>query len=149
MINFNHVWYVVHWNQEDCKTQLTLELTHEKSCRILDTLVLEALRGVNIKEIEKNLPKTSDVFLSDDVKTACSVLADGIIVGLYEYLAPMKASAVSLTLLVFAPTPFPLICLVCVWKCRNFMKMDESKCLFYAFYSFNFFFCSIFEMAFL
>ncbi|GMP90361.1 hypothetical protein CsSME_00041529 [Camellia sinensis var. sinensis] len=79
--------------KEDCKTQLTLELTHEKSCRILDTLVLEALRGVNIKEIEKNLPKTSDVFLSDDVKTACSVLADGIIVGLYEYLAPMKASA--------------------------------------------------------
>ncbi|KAF5930584.1 hypothetical protein HYC85_031457 [Camellia sinensis] len=79
--------------KEDCKTQLTLELTHEKSCRILDTLVLEALRGVNIKELEKNLPKTSDVFLSDDVKTACSVLADGIIVGLYEYLAPMKASA--------------------------------------------------------
>ncbi|CAL5424942.1 unnamed protein product [Camellia sinensis] len=79
--------------KEDCKTQLTLELTHEKSCRILDTLVLEALWGVNIKEIEKNLPKTSDVFLSDDVKTACSVLADGIIVGLYEYLAPMKASA--------------------------------------------------------
>ncbi|XP_028100976.1 uncharacterized protein LOC114300298 isoform X2 [Camellia sinensis] len=79
--------------KEDCKTQLTLELTHEKSCRILDTLVLEALRGVNIKELEKNLPKTSDVFLSDDIKTACSVLADGIIVGLYEYLAPMKASA--------------------------------------------------------
>ncbi|XP_028083030.1 uncharacterized protein LOC114284330 isoform X2 [Camellia sinensis] len=75
--------------------QLTLELTHEKSCRILDTLVLEALRGVNIKELEKNLPKTSDVFLSDDVKTACSVLADSIIVGLYEYLAPMKASACS------------------------------------------------------
>ncbi|XP_028054472.1 uncharacterized protein LOC114258693 [Camellia sinensis] len=65
--------------KEDCKTQLTLELTHEKSCHILDTLVLEALRGVNIKELEKNLPKTSDVFLSDDVKTACSVLADGII----------------------------------------------------------------------
>ncbi|GMP88350.1 hypothetical protein CsSME_00040378 [Camellia sinensis var. sinensis] len=79
--------------KEDCKMQLTLELTTEKSYRILDSLVLEALGGVDIQLLRNCLPNTADdVFLAEDVTFACSVLADGLFVGLYE-LAAMKASA--------------------------------------------------------
>ncbi|XP_028125348.1 uncharacterized protein LOC114322277 isoform X2 [Camellia sinensis] len=79
--------------EEDCKMQLTLELTTEKSYRILDSLVLEALGGVDIQLLRNCLPNTADdVFLAEDVTFACSVLADGLFVGLYE-LAAMKASA--------------------------------------------------------
>ncbi|GMP88347.1 hypothetical protein CsSME_00040376 [Camellia sinensis var. sinensis] len=79
--------------QEDCKMQLTLELTTEKSYRILDSLVLEALGGVDIQLLRNCLPNTADdVFLAEDVTFACSVLADGLFIGLYE-LAAMKASA--------------------------------------------------------
>ncbi|CAL5427215.1 unnamed protein product [Camellia sinensis] len=74
---------------EDIASALEVFRNYDKPLKI----VKQALRGVNIKDLEKNLPKTSDVFLSDNVKTTCSVLADGIIVGLYEYLAPLKASA--------------------------------------------------------
>ncbi|KAF5931199.1 hypothetical protein HYC85_032072 [Camellia sinensis] len=79
--------------KEDCKMQLTLELTTEKSYHILDSLVLEALGGVDIQLLRNCLPNTADdVFLAEDVTFACSVLADGLFVGLYE-LAAMKASA--------------------------------------------------------
>ncbi|CAL5352552.1 unnamed protein product [Camellia sinensis] len=73
--------------------KLTLELTTEKSYRILDSLVLEALGGVDIQLLRNCLPNTADdVFLAEDVTFACSVLADGLFIGLYE-LAAMKASA--------------------------------------------------------
>ncbi|XP_028098513.1 uncharacterized protein LOC114298180 isoform X2 [Camellia sinensis] len=79
--------------KEDCKMQLTLELTNEKSYCILDSLVLEALGGVDIELLRNCLPKTADdVFLVEDVTFACSVLADGLFIGLYE-LAAMKTSA--------------------------------------------------------
>ncbi|THF98961.1 hypothetical protein TEA_010300 [Camellia sinensis var. sinensis] len=92
--------------KEDCKMQLTLELTNEKSYCILDSLVLEALGGVDIELLRNCLPKTADdVFLVEDVTFACSVLADGLFIGLYE-LAAMKTSAVSPSLCSFPPPPF-------------------------------------------
>ncbi|CAL5426125.1 unnamed protein product [Camellia sinensis] len=79
--------------KEDCKMQLTLELTNEKSYRILDSLVLEAWGGVDIELLRNCLPNTADdVFLAKDVTFACSCLADGLFIGLYE-LAAMKTSA--------------------------------------------------------
>ncbi|THF99953.1 hypothetical protein TEA_016054 [Camellia sinensis var. sinensis] len=54
---------------------------------------LKALGGVDIQLLRNCLPNTADdVFLAEDVTFACSVLADGLFVGLYE-LAAMKASA--------------------------------------------------------
>ncbi|XP_028098503.1 uncharacterized protein LOC114298173 isoform X2 [Camellia sinensis] len=79
--------------KEDCKMQLTLELTNEKSYRILDSLVLEAWGGVDMELLRNCLPNTADdVFLAKDVTFACSCLADGLFIGLYE-LAAMKTSA--------------------------------------------------------
>ncbi|KAF5961868.1 hypothetical protein HYC85_003077 [Camellia sinensis] len=79
--------------KEDCKMQLTLELTNEKSYCILDSLVLEALGGVDIELLRNCLTNTADdVFLAEDVTFACSVLADGLFIGLYE-LAAMKTLA--------------------------------------------------------
>ncbi|CAL5395708.1 unnamed protein product [Camellia sinensis] len=70
--------------KEDCKMQLTLELSRPKCYHILDNLTLEALKDVKIQELHRFVDDvSSDESIAEDAKTMLYDFANGIIDGLY------------------------------------------------------------------
>ncbi|CAL5393324.1 unnamed protein product [Camellia sinensis] len=80
----HHHCYFCVGNQEDCKMQLTLELSRPKCYHILDNLTLEALKDVKIQELHRFVDDvSSDESIAEDAKTMLYDFANGIIDGLY------------------------------------------------------------------
>ncbi|XP_028098868.1 uncharacterized protein LOC114298496 isoform X2 [Camellia sinensis] len=79
--------------KEDCKMQLTLELSRPKCYHILDNLTLEAVKDVKIQELHRFVDDvSSDESIAEDAKTMLYDFANGIIDGLYV-LSDFKGDA--------------------------------------------------------
>ncbi|KAL7252111.1 hypothetical protein ACSBR1_013874 [Camellia fascicularis] len=80
--------------KEDCKMQLTLELSRLKCYHILDNLTLEAVKDVKIQELHRFVDDvSSDESKAEDAKAMLYDFANGIIDGLYV-LSDFKGDAI-------------------------------------------------------
>ncbi|CAL5346974.1 unnamed protein product [Camellia sinensis] len=71
-------------NQEDCKMQLTLELSRLKCYHILDSLTLEAVKDVKIQELHRFVDDvSSDESKAEDATAMLYDFSNGIVDGLH------------------------------------------------------------------
>ncbi|KAL7178149.1 hypothetical protein ACSBR2_031316 [Camellia fascicularis] len=79
--------------KEDCKMQLTLELSHLKCYHILDNLTLEAVKEVKIQELHRFVDDiSSDESKAEDATAMLYDFANGIVDGLHV-LSGLKGDA--------------------------------------------------------
>ncbi|CAL5346982.1 unnamed protein product [Camellia sinensis] len=87
-----HCYFCV-GNQEDCKIQLTLELSRLKCYHILDNLTLEAVKDVKIQELHRFVDDvSSDESKAEDAAAMLYDFANGIVDGLHV-LSGLKGDA--------------------------------------------------------
>ncbi|CAL5413148.1 unnamed protein product [Camellia sinensis] len=87
-----HCYFCV-GNQEDCKMQLTLELSRLKCYHILDNLTLEAVKDVKIQELHRFVDDvSSDESKAEDAAAMLYDFANGIVDGLHV-LSGLKGDA--------------------------------------------------------
>ncbi|GMP94509.1 hypothetical protein CsSME_00043951 [Camellia sinensis var. sinensis] len=97
----HHHYYFCVGNHEDCKMQLTSELSYLKCYHILDNLTLEAVKDVKIQELHRFVDDvSSDELKAKDAKAMLYDFANGIIDGLYV-LFDFKGDAVLPSLSLF------------------------------------------------